>query len=127
MSRARIIKSICVYCGKEYYKWGKAAKYCSEKCANNNKKDMVYYKWQQGEPPKSFTSIRRILLQRRKNICSKCRITEWNGNKISLEVHHIDGDWKNNQLSNLMLLCPNCHSLTNTYKSKNKGKGRPRK
>ena len=34
-----------------------------------------------------------------------------------LEVHHIDGDYTNNDEDNLELLCPNCHSLTNTYKN----------
>lgn len=43
------------------------------------------------------------------------------GNTIPLEVHHIDGDYTNNNESNLQLLCPNCHSLTNTIKSRGKG------
>lgn len=44
--------------------------------------------------------------------------------KIPLEVDHIDGNFRNNQIDNLRLLCPNCHSLTSNYKSLNKGKGR---
>jgi 5-methylcytosine-specific restriction endonuclease McrA len=48
-------------------------------------------------------------------------------NKIPLEVEHIDGNWKNNKEENLELICPNCHSLTKTYKGGNRGKGRPRK
>lgn len=43
---------------------------------------------------------------------------------IPLELDHIDGDLLNNVLSNLRLLCPNCHSLTPTYKNKNRRKGR---
>jgi predicted HNH restriction endonuclease len=45
-------------------------------------------------------------------------------NKVPIELEHIDGNSTNNELSNLKLLCPNCHSLTSTYKALNKGNGR---
>ena len=48
----------------------------------------------------------------------------FNGRTVPLELHHIDGDASNNKLSNVVLLCPNCHSLTENYKARNKGKGR---
>lgn len=51
--------------------------------------------------------------------CEKCSIDKWNGERISLELNHIDGDNSNHVLSNLEALCPNCHSQTSTYKSKN--------
>lgn len=47
--------------------------------------------------------------------CEKCGITEWNGEKIALQVHHIDGDHYNNDIDNLMVLCPNCHSQTDSF------------
>lgn len=47
--------------------------------------------------------------------CEKCGLSEWLGNKISLQLHHIDGDNTNNLLENLQLLCPNCHSQTDSY------------
>lgn len=47
--------------------------------------------------------------------CEKCGIIEWLGMPINLEVHHKDGDRTNNDLGNLMLLCPNCHSYTPTF------------
>jgi predicted RNA-binding Zn-ribbon protein involved in translation (DUF1610 family) len=50
--------------------------------------------------------------------CRRCGIIEWEGEQITLEIEHIDGDNWNNKLENLELLCPNCHSLTNTYRSK---------
>ena len=49
----------------------------------------------------------------------------WNWNKndlVKLELHHIDGNHKNNTLKNCLLLCPNCHSLTENYKYKGKHK-----
>ncbi len=56
--------------------------------------------------------------------CECCGIDSWNGKSISLELDHKDGDSENNSLENLSILCPNCHSQTDTYKSKNKGNGR---
>ena len=52
--------------------------------------------------------------------CEKCKLTEWFGQPISIELDHIDGRRNNNQLDNLQLLCPNCHAQTPTYRGKNK-------
>jgi len=54
--------------------------------------------------------------------CENCNLTKWNGEKIPLELHHIDGDRYNNVLSNIQILCPNCHSQTDNNSGKNKGK-----
>ena len=51
--------------------------------------------------------------------CEKCGITEWQGEPISLQIHHINGDHHDNRLENLQFLCPNCHSQTDTYAGKN--------
>lgn len=53
--------------------------------------------------------------------CENCGLTEWLGLEISLELHHVDGRRGNNTLENLLLLCPNCHAQTETYRGKNKG------
>jgi 5-methylcytosine-specific restriction endonuclease McrA len=50
--------------------------------------------------------------------CESCGISEYNDKHISLEVNHIDGNNGNHHLSNLQVLCPNCHSQTDTYRSK---------
>ena len=54
--------------------------------------------------------------------CAICLISDWNGKSISLELDHIDGNSSNHSLENLRLLCPNCHSQTDTFRSKNKSK-----
>jgi hypothetical protein len=41
--------------------------------------------------------------------CSCCKLTHWLGREMSLELHHLDGDHNNNSLSNLRIVCPNCH------------------
>lgn len=48
--------------------------------------------------------------------CSNCLNDTWLNKPIPLEVDHIDGNHSNNNLSNLRLLCPNCHSLTPTFR-----------
>ena len=54
------------------------------------------------------------------NKCEVCHISEWNGKEISMQLDHIDGDSHNHLLVNLRMICPNCHSQTETYCGKNK-------
>lgn len=71
--------------------------------------------------------IRRYLVMKLGEHCSSCgwdKRHELTG-RVPIEVEHIDGNWQNNALSNLTLLCPNCHSLTKTFRGLNRGKGRP--
>lgn len=70
--------------------------------------------------------IKRYLFTKYNNKCGRCGWSEINQftNKIPLETEHIDGNHKNNKEENLILLCPNCHSLTSTYKGANRGNGR---
>lgn len=56
--------------------------------------------------------------------CERCGRTEWEGVPIPLETHHINGSNTDNRIENLQLLCPNCHSLTDSYCGKNINKKR---
>jgi 5-methylcytosine-specific restriction endonuclease McrA len=57
--------------------------------------------------------------------CERCGIAEWRGRPITMALHHISGDRLDNRLENLELLCPNCHSQTDTYAGRN-GRQTPR-
>ena len=56
------------------------------------------------------------------NICEECGIENWNGKEIVMHLDHKDGNRYNHKLDNLRMLCPNCHSQTDTYCGKNKTK-----
>ncbi len=51
--------------------------------------------------------------------CERCGITHWQGERLSMHLHHLNGDGLDNRLENLELLCANCHSLTDTYGGRN--------
>ena len=59
------------------------------------------------------------LIKERNHRCECCKNLSWLDKPIPLEIHHIDGNNKNNDKNNLQLLCPNCHALTPNYKGKN--------
>jgi len=70
------------------------------------------------------SSIRKHLTREYGYHCAICNISEWQGQKITLQVDHIDGNAGNNNPENLRLICPNCHSQTKTFGARNKGSGR---
>lgn len=47
--------------------------------------------------------------------CYECKNDKWRGKPLNLEIHHVDGDNRNNIKENLQFLCPNCHSQTDNY------------
>jgi Zn finger protein HypA/HybF involved in hydrogenase expression len=68
----------------------------------------------------SFESLRFRILYEQENKCNKCGLDEWLGESLVLELEHKDGNHFNNDRNNLEMLCPNCHSLTETWRGRNK-------
>ena len=65
-------------------------------------------------------SIKRRLVSKNGHICESCGLSKWLDEPIPLELHHIDGDNRNNSKENLQVLCPNCHAQTDTWRRKNR-------
>lgn len=69
------------------------------------------------------TKLKQRLIQEglKEAKCECCGITDWNGKELSFHLHHVNGINTDNRLSNLQILCPNCHSQTDNFGTKGKG------
>jgi len=116
----------CINCGEECKKFKKI--YCSRDCFIKYRYNNYIKQWKQGiksgRRGKYATSlhIKKYMILKYGEKCNKCGWNERNiiTNNIPIELHHKDGNYKNNKEENLKLLCPSCHSLTQTYGSLNK-------
>lgn len=120
----------CVVCNTESrFKYSKKNLYCSIACQNVERTQSIIANWLGGGDKSIWKySIpawaKKYLIDTRGHQCEICKGTSWMNNSIPLEVDHISGDHQDNRLENLRLICPNCHSQTDTYKNKNIGNGR---
>lgn len=125
--------SVCEQCGKtKEMPDRKTTRFCSQKCWVENKKNTVILKWERNEfdgaTAKGSLSktLRDYLIEKYDYKCQKC---SWNTPHPKtgippLQVNHIDGNPSNNFISNLEVICPNCHALTNNWGGYNRGNGR---
>lgn len=77
----------------------------------------------------SRVSIKRRLLEAGvlKNRCDECGINEWRGRFLSIQLHHRSGVKDDHRPENLQMLCPNCHSQTSTFGTKNRKQKRSKR
>jgi len=64
---------------------------------------------------------KRIIMEQDKK-CSKCGLDQWLEQYLCLEIDHINGNNTDNRRENMEALCPNCHSITPTWRGKNRAK-----
>jgi len=125
--RKKSKKRLCLYCGKKINSF----KYCNNTCKSNYIKKVKIEKWLNGELSGTKKDgyekfVKDYLLEKFDNKYSLCGWGEMNPytKTIPLEIDHINGDAFNSRPENVTLLCPNCHSLTKTYRGANRGNGR---
>lgn len=122
----------CLNCNKIL---SKRKKFCNNQCQQEYQYKQYIIKWKNGIVSgirgsyQTSMYIKTYLLKKYNNKCALCgwsKKNEYTGT-IPLEIEHIDGNYLNNSENNLILLCPNCHSLTSTYKGANKNGRKSRK
>jgi hypothetical protein len=71
--------------------------------------------------PTSRAHLKQRLIKEglKENRCEECGLTTWRGKPFSMQLHHINGDGRDNRLENLAFLCADCHAQTDTYGGRN--------
>jgi hypothetical protein len=113
----------CIQCSKPLI--NRQSIFCSLRCQADHRFDLAMRHWlDTGEAPGGNPALRKYITHLDGYKCSCCGLFEWNGRPITLEVEHKNGNSEDDSRDNVCLICPNCHSQTDTYKGKNRGKGR---
>lgn len=98
----------CVVCNKELSEHQR--KYCSTACFSKKRWEIIRREIEKTGRSDAFDSKQiKHYLEETKGYCEKCNLTEWLGEKMSFDLHHINGNNRDHRLDNVLLLCPNCH------------------
>ena len=129
MAQSKYSDDICAVCGKQLLK-NHLSPYCQEHYREHCRIEKINLWLQTGNVGVSVDTtirgaVRDYILNDQNQQCAICGIdNQWNGKKLNFILDHIDGDASNSTRDNLRLICPNCDSQLDTYKSKNKNSSR---
>ena len=126
----------CLCCKKDLKDTISALAFCSRSCQSQMAYEKYIGDWKAGIVTGNgpcgeqiHAKVRRYMLEKVGYKCERCGWAEKNNytNKVPLSIHHKNGNPSNTVENNLEVLCPNCHSLTQTYGALNLGTGRSRR
>jgi hypothetical protein len=125
----KLKKNNCKNCNKEFIPYNKKHLFCSTMCNNEYKVLEKYKDYIENQEKycydRDMKFVKNHILNEQNNTCDVCNIKNtWNGKELVFVLDHIDGNSSNNLRNNLHLVCHNCDSQLDTYKSKNKNSSR---
>jgi len=131
MPNSKKPRANCLACGKEVKR--AVDKFCDNHCQSEYHHRIYIERWLAGLETGlkgNFYAlskhVRRWMYETYEERCSQCGWAERHllTGRVPLTIDHIDGDVANCRPENLRFLCHNCHSLTPTFGSLNRGKGK---
>jgi len=127
MRKSEKLEKKCLNCGKPI---PNRNVYCNNKCQCEYQLNETFKLLEEGKFDNlgrndTIDSLtKKYLIKKHGNKCMKCswnEINPWTG-RIPIELNHIDGDSENHDLKNTEIICPSCHSLTEFYGRRGKGR-----
>ncbi len=119
----------CLKCNKKLYSDNKTG-YCQKCLIQVRQEEKIKHWLETGDTGMTVNTtirgvIREYILKQQDYKCAICGLeNNWNNKTLNFVLDHIDGDASNSCRENLRLICPNCDSQLDTFKSKNKKSAR---
>lgn len=123
------MKDVCLICGKQLSR-GHKTEYCKEHLIQHQREEKIKTWLETGSVGMTVDTtirgvIRDYILQEQEYKCAICGIhNSWNGKSLNFVLDHINGDASDSCRENVRLICPNCDSQLDTFKSRNKNSAR---
>lgn len=119
----------CIVCGKNLT-YGHLTPYCHVHLKEKQNTEKINHWLKTGDTGCGISTtlrngIRQYILDSQDGKCAICGLPQtWDSKPLKFILDHINGDASNNNRNNLRLICPNCDSQLDTYKSKNHNSAR---